>query len=215
MKKAKKILTLVCCAVLLVCISVGATIAYLTSNTDAVKNTFTTGNVQITLDEADVTEYGNPIKTTKDNEGKDVVTEVPLPQADRDTANRYKLVPNHTYTQDPTVHVIAKSEPCYVFVKVVNGISAIEDVKTIATQMSENGWVALTGVENVFYYNGIVDARTAQVDLLVFGQFKTKTDADVSAYTEAEITIDAYAVQADGFADAADAWQKASTTWGN
>ena len=55
MKKSmlRKVLLLACSAVLLVCLSVGATLAYLTSN-DTVVNTFTVGKVAITLDETDV-----------------------------------------------------------------------------------------------------------------------------------------------------------------
>ena len=43
-------------AVLLVSLSVGATLAYLTSTTQTVKNTFTVGKVNITLDEVKVNE---------------------------------------------------------------------------------------------------------------------------------------------------------------
>ena len=53
MKKAKKALALVLCAVLLVAGSVMGTMAYLTSK-DEVVNTFTVGKVGITLDEEDV-----------------------------------------------------------------------------------------------------------------------------------------------------------------
>ena len=53
--KLRKVLLLACSAVLLVCLSVGATLAYLTS-TDTVKNTFTVGKVAITLDEVNVDE---------------------------------------------------------------------------------------------------------------------------------------------------------------
>ena len=53
MKKTKKALLLSLCAVMLVTASVLGTMAYLTS-TDEVVNTFTVGNVAITLDETDV-----------------------------------------------------------------------------------------------------------------------------------------------------------------
>ncbi len=49
--KTKKILALALAAVLLVAVSVGGTIAYLTAKTDEVKNTFTPSNVSIELDE--------------------------------------------------------------------------------------------------------------------------------------------------------------------
>ena len=44
--KLRKILTLVSCAVLLVCMTVVGTIAYLTSTTEAVNNTFTYGEIK-------------------------------------------------------------------------------------------------------------------------------------------------------------------------
>ena len=84
MKKAKKILTLVACAVLLVALSVGATIAYLTAS-DTVENTFTVGNIQMKMDETDVDN-----STAGDN--------------DRDKINEYpKIQPNDTLDKDPIV----------------------------------------------------------------------------------------------------------------
>ena len=105
MKKTRKILLMAACAVLLVCISVGATVAYLT-DTKSVTNTFTVGSVAITLDEAKT-----DINGVADNTVPRVV------------ANKYKLMPGHEYVKDPTVHVTAGSEDCYIFVKVENGIS--------------------------------------------------------------------------------------------
>ena len=96
--KFRRILLLLACAVLLVSLSVGATLAYLTSTTDIVENTFTVGNVNITLDEEKVDEYGkalNPSERTVDG-------------------NKYNLVPGHVYTKDPTVTVKGTSEDCYV-----------------------------------------------------------------------------------------------------
>ena len=54
--RIKPLLTL-CCALLLVAAGVFGTLAYLTG-TDTVNNTFTVGNVKITLDEAKVTTGG-------------------------------------------------------------------------------------------------------------------------------------------------------------
>ena len=91
MKKTSKALLLSLCTVLLVTASVLGTMAYLTSQ-DQVVNTFTVGNVAITLDETDVDVNGD-----KDSE-------------DRVKANEYKLLPGHTYTKDPIVHVHADSD---------------------------------------------------------------------------------------------------------
>ena len=207
--KMRKVLLAVCCAALLVCVTIGATVAYLTSQ-DTVTNTFTVGKVQITLDEAKANADGSLV-----------------PNAERVKANSYKLLPGHTYTKDPTVHVAAGSEDCWLFVKVDNGISAIEDNTTVAAQMATNGWTKLNNNSNIYYYNEKVVSSTTVTDVPVFGSFKI-SDAVVGGmkpvttdgvgddgklyldeYKNAQIVITAYAIQADGFATAADAWEAA------
>lgn len=64
MKTKSKALLLTLCAVLLVAASVMGTMAYLTS-TDKVENTFTVGNVKITLDEAKVNTDGTPVNSCR------------------------------------------------------------------------------------------------------------------------------------------------------
>lgn len=197
MKTTKKALLLALCAVLLVVSTVFATLAYLTSTTEVVENTFTIGKVKITLDEAKVTEYGVV-------EGTSRVIE-----------NTYKLMPGHEYTKDPTIHVVKGSEECYLFVKITDDIAAIQDNTTVATQMAANGWLALNGVENVYYLNKTIDARKADadIDVPVFKTFKIKGDADVASYDGKTITVQAYAIQKDGFNTAADAWKAAPSNW--
>ena len=196
MKTTKKALRLALCAVLLVVSTVFATLAYLTSTTQVVKNTFTVGNVTITLDEADVDEYGKEIDG-----------------ASRVLENTYKLIPGHKYVKDPTIHVAKGSEECYLFVKVVNGISGIEADTTIAAQMTANGWKALDAVNNVYYLDRKIDASAAAEDVPVFAEFTVKGDAAVSSYNGNTITVQAYAIQADGFASAAAAWAAAPSDW--
>lgn len=195
MKKTVKILAFVLCAVMLVVGSVFGTYAYLTSQTETVKNTFTIGNVTITLDETDVDAYG-----VKDGDT-------------RVTQNEYKLIPNHTYVKDPTIHVKQGSEVCYLFVKIVNGIADIEGTSTIANQLTNNGWTPVTGEAGVYVYNATIDAReaAADVDVKIFEYFTIAGTADVSTYATADnansiINVTGYAVQADGFADSAAAW---------
>ena len=187
----KKKLMTVLALVLVIALSVAGTYAYLTSQ-DSVKNTFTVGKVAITMDEAAVNEYGVAI------------------DAPRRAANEYKLVPGHEYTKDPTVHFQAKSEASYLFVKVENGISAIEaaDNNTIADQIKVNGWSALDGVANVYYKQ--VDANTGAdaIDYPVFASFKIADNANTAAYGTAQIVVTAYAIQADGMTSATDAWTK-------
>lgn len=184
----KKSIALVMMAVLLVAASVMGTLAYLTS-TASVTNTFTVGKVAITLDEAAVDVYGAPIEN-----------------ADRVSANKYKLIPGHAYTKDPTVHFAAGSEASYLFVKVENGIAAIEADTTIANQIIANGWTALDSVTGVYYQKVDANTTTAAIDYKVFETFKLKGNADVSNYENAAVKVTAYAIQADGFTSAAAAW---------
>lgn len=191
MKAKTKAIVLALCAVLLVAASVLATLAFLKS-TDSVENTFTVGKVKITLDEAKAGEYGDVADATVRVKG-----------------NEYKLIPGHKYAKDPTVHLEAGSEESYIFVKVENGLAAIEAAgeTTIAAQITGNGWTALEGAAGVYYKQ--VEANVNAEDYLVFGSFILADDADVANHTDAKITVTAYAIQADGFADAAEAWANA------
>ena len=188
MKSKKKVFVTVLCAAVLVVASVLGTMAYLTS-TDSVSNTFTVGNVSITLDEAKVDQYGTAVTP-----------------AERVKENGYKLIPGRTYIKDPTVHVTAGSEDSWLFVKVVDEIAGIEADTTVAAQMAANGWTAVEGATNVYAYKTTV---TAGQDIKVFENFTIKGDAAVADYAGKTITIEAYAIQADGFGTAAEAWAAA------
>lgn len=199
MKTKSKALLLSLCAVLLVTASVLGTMAYLTS-TDQVVNTFTVGNVAITLDEADVDN-----STPGEN--------------DRDKANAYKLMPGHTYTKDPIVHVDSTSENCYLFVKVANEITAIEGETTVAAQMTAKGWGAVDGVPGVYVYtqNNAPAVVTGGSNVTVFENFTisgTVDNATLAAYNNKTITVTAYAIQADGFEGktASQIWKAAGFT---
>lgn len=196
--KARKILVSLAALALVAAISIGGTIAYLTS-TDKVENSFTVGKVAITLDESKVDINGTAVTS-----------------AARVKANTYKLMPGHPYTKDPTVHVDADSEDSWIFVKVENGISDIEAAEAtgenaytpIAKQITNNGWTQLDGKTNIYYKK--YTAGTTDKDLAVFGNFKIADNAqDISGWgaaANAKITVTAYAVQADGFTTAKAAW---------
>ena len=197
MKTKSKALLMTLCAVLLVAASVLGTMAYLTSTTGPVTNTFSIGKINITLDEAKVDEYGVADTT-----------------AARVTGNAYKLVPGHTYTKDPTVHVTDEnSENSWIFVKVMNGIAAYEADTKIAKQITDNGWTKLTGVDgvdNVYYRE--YDKDSAVKNFVVFDNFTIAQNAETidgwANAINANITITAYAIQKDAnLATAADAWR--------
>lgn len=191
MRTKTKALVLALCAVLLVVTTVFVTMAFLTSE-DSVQNTFTVGEVTISLDELDVDDSDNDGFTT-----------------DRDKANEYKLIPGKTYTKDPTIHVGAKSEPCYLFVKVENGLENAEadGSTTIAAQMTANGWSLVDGETNIYVYNQIVSKNT---DVVVFSSFTIDGETVVANFKDAKINVTAYAIQAEGFENTAkaDIWAK-------
>ena len=178
MKTKSKALLLTLCAVLLVAASVMGTMAYLTS-TDKVENTFTVGNVTITLDEAKVNTDGTPVTP-----------------AERVKANEYKLLPGHTYTKDPTVTVKAVSESSYVRMKVTFNNAA--DIIAMCTdpEFAEDG---PTGVENAFPLIRMVkfvEANAAKWDgIIPDNMVDTEdmlADAKYFAYDEAAGTLTYY-----------------------
>lgn len=199
MRTKTKALVLALCAVLLVVTTVFVTMAFLTSE-DSVQNTFTVGEVTISLDELDVDDSNNDGFTT-----------------DRDKANEYKLIPGKTYTKDPTIHVGAKSEPCYLFVKVENGLvnAEADGNTTIAKQMENKGWFPVNGTEDVYYYGTLttIAAVNGGQDKVVFDEFTIDDSVeadDLVKYADKEIKVTAYAIQAEGFekTDIASIWAK-------
>ncbi len=189
MKKSAKALLLSLCAVLLVAASVMGTLAYLTS-TDEVKNTFTVGKVQITLDEAKVNEYGKEV----DESGTPIKEGETAPRVQ---SNEYKLIPGHTYVKDPTIHVAEGSEDCWLIVQVNDPLAEIEADSTIAAQMVQNGWSPIEDTTDTYGYKEEVSGGK---DVVIFSYFKILGDySDLSDYEDKEITVKAYAVQADGF----------------
>ena len=138
MKKAKNALLLALCAVLLVGATIAGTVAYLTSTTEVVKNTFTVGKVQILLDEKDV----DGKKTSTDKASAD----------DRDLANEYHLLPGGTYGKDPTVHVHVDSEDAYVRMKVT-----VDNYNQLATAFPKTGDTAAYWADDIFLLEKLVD----------------------------------------------------------
>ncbi len=198
MKKAKKIATTVLAASLLVTATVSTTVAYLTSK-DEVKNTFTVGDIVIDMDETDV-DFSS--------------------DTDRDKFNKYHIIPGGEYEKDPIIHIGTSSEDCYVFVKVDNGIKSIElsDTETanntIKSQMLANGWTLVEGETDVYKLNRV--ATKDDENIPVFESFKIREDVDnetLAQYADANVVVKAYAIQAEGFSSAEEAWIAAPTDW--
>lgn len=208
MKKFKALLV-VACALLLVAASVFGTMAYLTS-TETVTNTFTVGKVNIKLDEAKANPDGSLVAN-----------------AARVKANEYKLLPGHTYNKDPMVTVLSGSESSYVKMAVTfskaNELDAIfaptgADLTSIFKGYNAANWIAKGNTKDTtantrtyeFWYKEAVGAPTGDVALdalfdsiTVPGEITKEQLATIEGMT---ITVNAYAIQADGFKSADEAW---------
>ena len=208
MKTRTKVFGLIMAAVMLVTVSVFTTMAYLTDSKE-VHNTFTVGNVQITLDETDVDDS--------------------TPSNSRDTSNTYtRMLPGSTYTKDPTVTVVAKSEKAYVraFVTVTvadpvefakqfpNGIT-LEDV----VEGLSNDWTYTTysvdAAKGTYVYECCYKTEVpySENDTTLPPLFTAVeipddwTNAQLAAINNLKIDIEAQAIQADNFADVDAAWK--------
>lgn len=209
MNKMKKFALIAACAMLLVCVTIGATVAYLTAD-DKVVNTFTVGTVNIKLDEAKV-----------DTDGKAIEPE------ERVKENSYKLLPGHTYDKDPTVTVLEGSEPSYIKMTVTfskaSELDAIfaptgAELTSIFNGYDAANWTYKGNTKGAaantrtyeFWYKETVGAPDANVALdALFDSITvpgTITKEDLAKIEGMTITVNAYAIQADGFANADAAW---------
>ena len=208
MKTARKVLILALCAVLLVSISVMGTMAYLTSK-DSVTNTFTVGKVAIKLDEAKANADGTLVQG-----------------ADRVDANSYKLLPGQTYNKDPMVTVLKDSEKSYIRMTVTvskaDELDAIfapagADLLSIFNGYDGATWLYKGDTDNAdntrtyeFWYKEAVAAPDADVALdALFDSITVPgsiTNAQLATIEGMTITVNAYAIQADGFGTADLAW---------
>lgn len=220
----KKTISIVALVVLVAAVSVLGTLAYLTSE-DIVENTFTVGKVAITLDEADVDEMG-----------------VEQLGANRVQENEYKLLPGHTYVKDPTIHVDASSEDCFIraTVTITNGEAWAGIVAKYADNKIENivkgtddklWWVsgATLGEDGnltitFVYKNESKEESLKRVwengedknDLVLFTTIEIPaglTNEELAAVADTEITVKAEAIQADGFAENSNDKDKAAAAY--
>lgn len=190
-KKLKMAITLSVCAILLVFGTIMGTVAYLTSQTAPVKNTFTYGNVTITMDEA----------KADGTEG-------------RTASNTYKLIPGAEYNKDLQIHVGENSEDCYLFVKIAKEFASIDP--TIVTQLAAKGWEVLDAEKGIYYYDTTVQGGANVEVIKNFTVDTAATEATLDDFTAAEgYQVIGYAVQAAGFDNATLAWNTAKGAFGN
>lgn len=201
--KINRLLSTIALMMLVAVVSIGGTMAWLQVKTDAVVNTFTSSDINITLTETGATE----------NE------------------QSFKMVPGCEIAKDPKVTVTAGSEPCWLFVKIDKSENYDTYMNAYAVHAGQDyTWTALTqdkegnAVSGVYYIEG-VDASSSAQEYYVLAASATNANGHVTvsgnvtkeqmnALTEEtypKLSFTAYAVQSAGFTTAAEAWAQALT----
>ena len=185
-RKIRRILTTVCLMALVMVVSVGATMAYLTAKTAPVVNTFTPAGIAITL------------------------TETPN-QADGSW--KAQLVPGKEYAKDPVVAVDGTTTDVdvYLFVKFDEATSKTYLDYTSNLGKDGEGWTLVTGRTDVWYREVKTDAAVKSWHLLDGDKVTVKnTLSKEQTNATSTMTYTAYAIQTEGFDDADDAWAEVS-----
>ena len=120
----------------------------------------------------------------------------------KETPKEYKMIPGYTIGKDPKATVLAGSEKCYLFVKLVKS----ENFDTYLEYVIADGWTKLEGVTDTVYYR-VVDGTTNQIgtaysvlkgDQVTVKGTVTKEQMnalDVEGVAKPTLTITAYASQ--------------------
>ena len=209
----KKVFALALSVCVVVLSIASSSIAYFT-DTAEYTNTFTSGNVSITLTEAvaERNTLGNVVKDTSKSR-----------IAYNDDVVYGKIFPTQTIDKDPLITLDSTSENAYVGAIVTlnkTGIGNIlkneTDVKNFITGLPTSGAtvkVSITADAITIYIvheTALVPNGTAQV-FTGLKMFDTWTSTEMSALAGLQLHVKAYAVQKDGFADATTALKTAFT----
>ena len=169
---ATKVMVMILSLMLVVGLSVGGTIAWLTAESGTVENTFTVGDITIDLKEH-----------TLDDKGALTETET--------TEWEYEhIIPGDELKKDPFVKVLANSEASIVFIKVIEKNNIDVKVSDTATEKAliysvDQSWTALDGVKGVYYKNAAATGANASEPMYIL----TGNKVEVSDYvTKTDIT---------------------------
>lgn len=170
------------------------TLAWLIDRTPELTNTFTYGDINITLEETDTN----------------------LDDDEDPNTNEYNMTPGAAINKDPKVTVLANSENSWVFVK----LEESENFDSFMTYEIAEGWTALPGYDGVYYREAeaseedqvypVLKDDQVNVKLEVTKQMLNELDANGAANFP-QLIITAYAIQRDTaiteLADPVSAWE--------
>ena len=180
-----RLFVLMLALVLVLGCAVGGTVAWLVAKTEPVVNTFTYGDINITLTE------------TK--------------PANRPA----KIIPGVDIEKDPKVTVKADSEACWLFVEVKEEGTFVANKVTYSVDDGWTKGDGTKIPENVYYravdaVTTDTDFAVLKDNKICVSEELTKSDIQ-SITTQPKLTFTAYAVQKDGMDTAAAAWAAANS----
>lgn len=164
--------------------AVGGTVAWLVAKTEPVINTFTYGDINITLTET------------------------------KPANQQAKIIPGVDIEKDPKVTVKADSEACWLFVEVKEEGTFVANKVTYSVDDGWTKGNGTDIPTNVYYREvGVVTADTdfyvLKDNKVTVSNSLTKED--ITNITQPKLTFTAYAVQKDGMDTAAAAWAAANS----
>lgn len=194
----KKIIALSLSFVLVACATFGITLAWLTSETGEITNTFTVGDIDISL-----YEETNIFSST------DVWTTI----SEGATASGYKIIPGTSEHKAPYVKVETGSEECYVYIAVLNGFNGIKvgptnaKVDAVTYSYDTTKWTEVTDTTipanvKLYAYKTTCTAGNSTAALfneIVYSEKIAKSD--VTSLTGKTIQIKAFAIQSSNLAE--------------
>lgn len=174
MKRRNTLYVLIAVLAIAISGSIGGTLAWLIDSTDEVVNTFTVGNIDITL------------KETGASQNDDI------------WEKSYKMVPGNVIEKDPVVTVLKNSEKCYVFLQIIESSNLAQYISYMVLEDNNaedgfNGWVSYdaTGYENIYYR--IVETASTDTSFKIIGyqdkEKVTENKADDDTVVENKVLV--------------------------
>lgn len=213
----KKTIALIASCAMLFGVATGGTFAWLADQTEEVVNTFTAGDIDITL-----TETWN----AKSDQNK---TENDIWQG--------KMIPGSTLKKDPVVTVLEGSEACWLYIKiektgnvtVENDTNSPYEFDAFISYELANGWTKLSDDIPGVYFRGVsavpVDKNDSTLGTsvgILKGDIVTVKDTvtkemlnacTANGNTGPKLTFTAYAIQKEGFTNESSDAANAKTAW--
>lgn len=186
--KKKSLFTMLGALALVGSIGVGSTLAYLSSTTEVMTNTFSVGKVSVKQDESDESTEDETDRTTEGNTYTDIT-------------------PGDVLVKDPTATVIANSADCYVFMQ-LSGADELAAQDFAFEGFDSTKWIKVADEDNdttttydgVYRYASIVTKSATDTKLpALFTSVTYSIDATELAenVTLSDVTVKTCAVQAD------------------